>query len=151
MKITVNIFLCLIAILLSCVTCLAQNKKLNFVKLEAVSFDIETVFDISCEQFENTFNEHHEKTKNTISNTNDLTKFQSLTKEFKLLTKKQSFDVRGKIEYHYGITIEKYCFDVFGVFYKDGKLYYNKKLLIYITDKLYKHHPHYLDTLRYHE
>lgn len=151
MKSVNNIFLCLVAILLSCSIGFAQNKTLSSVKLEAVSFDIETVIDISCEQFENTFNEHREKTKNTISNANDLTKFQSLTKEFKLLTKKQSFDVRGKIEYHYGTATEKYCFDVFGVFYKDGKLYYNKKLLIYITDKLYKHHPRYLDTLRYHE
>ena len=149
MKIAINTVLIMSLSFLYYTKCSAQNNKLDSVKIEFAGFNIETVFDVSCEAFDGTFK--GTKTKRSFNNSRDLLKFQSLTKEFKRLTKKQSFDVRGAIVYSYGKTNEKYCFDTFGCFYKDGKLYYNKGLLIYLTDKLFTNHPEYLDTLQHHE
>ncbi|MDP9076855.1 MAG: hypothetical protein M3O71_05490 [Bacteroidota bacterium] len=148
MKIAISTVL-IMTILLRYAECSAQNNKLISVKVEFAGFNIETDVDVSCEAFDGTFKET--KTKKNFNNSRDLLKFQSITKEFRQLTKKQSFNVRGIIIYSYGKTIDKYCFDTFGCFYKDGKLYYNKALLIYLTDKLFNKHPKYLDTLRHHE
>jgi len=63
----------------------------------------------------------------------------------------RSFDTRGSITFIYGKASSKYCFNIFGYFYKDGKYYFNKQLLIFITDKISAHHPKYLDTLRQYE
>ena len=126
--------------------CFAQKSKLDYVKVESVGFYTETPYDVSCEVFSSIFKDS--KKVKTFHDEQELSKFELLTKDFKSYTKNRSFDVRGTIVYSYGKTNTKYCFDTFGYFYKDGKLYFNKKLLIYISDKIYTNHPKYLDTLR---
>lgn len=128
-----------------CAHCYGQAQKLYSVRVEFEGFDTETFVDVNCEQFDSSF----KKTKKIkiFYNKPDLSKFELLLKDFKPATK-QSLDVRGKIIYTYGKTPVKYCFTVFGCFYKEGKLYYNKKLLMLISDKIYGNHPEYLDTLR---
>ncbi|SDE94144.1 hypothetical protein SAMN05216464_11110 [Mucilaginibacter pineti] len=132
-------------LLLSYSTGFAQIHKPDSVKLEFEGFDTETVYAIPCDAFDYIFL----KTKKIkiINKQQDLSKFESLRKNFKQ-AKERSFDVRGKITYHYGNKAAKYCFDTFGFFYKDGKLSYNKKLLMAISDNIYSNHPEYLDTLR---
>jgi hypothetical protein len=136
------------ALLLNYSASFAQTHKLDSVKVEFEGFYTETVFDIACNAFDSMFL----KTKKTkvIYEGRDLSSFESLKTNFKH-TKERSLDVRGKIIYHYGKETAKYCFDVFGYFYKEGKLYYNRKLLIAVSNNLYSNHPQYLDTLRYHE
>jgi len=116
------------------------------VQVTFEGFDTETFFDISCDAFNSTFKST--KKVKVFHNEQDLSKFKLLIAKFKPI-KSQSIDVRGEIIYNYGKTAIKYCFTVFGYFYKDGKMYYNKDLLIYISDQFYRHHhPKYLDTLR---
>jgi len=134
--------------LLSCMWCggsYGQSHKLDSVRVEFEGFETETVFDISCEQFDFSF----KKTKKVkvFYSKHDLSRFELLKKDFKP-AKKQSLDIRGKVIYTYGKTPVKYCFTKFGFFCKDGKLYFNKKLLMLISDKIYGNHPEYLDTLR---
>lgn len=128
----------------------SQSHSLNHVKIESAGFDTETIIDVSCEAFAHTFNDGEKKIKNSYNKT-DLYHFQSLILALKPVKAKKSLDVRGSITYYYGKTGTKYCFDVWGYFYKDGKYYYNKNLLIYISDKVYSYHPKYLDTLRQYE
>jgi hypothetical protein len=127
--------------------CSYAQSNLNSVKVEFVGFNIETIMDVSCEAVNYTFNDD-EKKISSFSDKADLLKFQSLLKDFKPIKAKRSFDVRGMIFFNYGNASDKYCFGVFGCFYKEGKFYYNKPLLIYLTDKLFSNHPEYLDTLR---
>ena len=123
-----------------------QNHKLNSVNIEFVGFDTETFVDVSCEGFHSSFD--NVKNKQFFSG-EDLLQFKLMTKDFEPRTRLQSFDVRGEIIFRYGKIADKYCFDVWGNFYKDGKFYYNKTLLIYIADKMLTYrHPKYLDTLR---
>jgi hypothetical protein len=146
MKIAFNTTLVTLLSFLCSNVCYAQKDKLDYVRVEFEGFYTETIMDVSCEAFSSTF-EGTKKVK-VFHNEQDLSKFKLLTKDF-TRTKNRSFDVRGSIFYGYGKTTTKYCFDTFGYFYKDGKLYYNKKLLIYISDKMYTNHPKYLDTLQY--
>jgi hypothetical protein len=145
MKIALRTSLLVSLSFLWCAVGHAQIRKLDSVKVEFEGFDTETVFDVSCEAFNSTFKAT--KKIKSFHNNYDLSKFNSLIKEFKPQTK-LSFDVRGAIIYYHEKKATKYCFDVFGRFYKDGRLFYNKKLLIYLTDKMYINHPKYLDTLR---
>ena len=145
MKIACPIILIVLLFFSWGITCHAQTHKLDFVKVEFEGFDTETVIDVSCETFDHTFKDT--KKIKVFYNEQDLSKFKLLTKEFKQ-TKPQSLDVRGVIVYSYGKTTVKYCFTVFGYFYSNGKFYYNKNLLIYLSDKVYTRHPKYLDTLR---
>jgi hypothetical protein len=135
-------------LLLICGTGFSQNHKLDSVKVEFEGFNTETVIDVTCNAFNNTFL----KTKKikVVRQQRSLREFESLRQNFEH-AKDRSFDVRGKITYCYGEKTVKYCFDKFGYFYMDGKLYHNKKLLITIADNLYANHPKYLDTLKYHE
>ena len=141
-----------ILLLLSCFVCVfgcQQKSDLTSVKISAVDFDIETPFDVNCDLFEQSFGK--EKKDIVFANKADLLHFQSLLKQFKVVKKLQSFDVRGIVNFYDDDHGEKYCFDKFAYFYKDGKYYFNKQLLIFITDRLYKSHPEYLDTLRQYE
>lgn len=135
-------------LLLSYSVSYAQVHKPDSVKIEFEGFYTESFFDVTCDAFDSTFL----KTKKIkiIHEGRALSGFESLRRHFKQ-AKERSFDVRGKITYHYGKRIVKYCFDEFAYFYNDGKLYHNKKLLIAISDNLYSNHPQYLDTLRYYE
>jgi hypothetical protein len=127
-----------------------QSSTLNSVTIEWVDFSIETFADVSCESFDKSFKK--EKRVKYIFNKADLMEFQALLKGFKSVQNKQSFDTRGSINFIIGKTENKYCFNVFGYFYKNGKYYFNKQLLIFITDKIFiQHHPKYLDTLRQYE
>jgi hypothetical protein len=123
-----------------------QVHKPDSVKIEFEGFNTETFRDVSCEDFATSFL----KTKKikVIYAPSDLSRFELLKSDFKK-AKNRSLDVRGTITYSYGKNSTKYCFDVFGYFYKDGQLYTNKNLLIAISDKTYTNHPKYLDTLRY--
>jgi len=123
----------------------AQTANLDSVKVEFAGFGIETFFAVNCEDFDTEFKQ--EMAVKTFYIQDDLSKFFALIKQFKPQTK-QSLDVRGSIIYYYKRKSIKYCFDVFGNFYKDGQLFYNNELLIYVTDKLDRRHPKYLDTLR---
>jgi hypothetical protein len=128
--------------------CFSQGHKPDSVKVEFEGFYTETIADVTCEAFDNTFLKS--KKIKTVHQKQSLLEFESLRKNF-VPAKNRSFDVRGKITYRYGKQAAQYCFDTFGYFYKDGKLYHNKKLLIAIADNIYSNHPKYLDTLRYHE
>jgi len=128
----------------------AQSLSVRSVTIKWVDFDIETIADVSCAVFDNSFNNGEKKTK-FIFNKADLFQFQSLLKEFKPVKRLQSFDVRGSVNFIYSKANDKYCFNKFGYFYKDGNYYFNKLLLIFITDKIFTHHHEYLDTLRQYE
>jgi hypothetical protein len=125
-----------------------QAHKLDSVKLESEGFNTESFTDVTCEAFDDSFKE----TKK-IKVTHQKAQLSNLTLLVKGLKKVQgkSIDVRGKVTYYYGRSLNSYCFDVFGRFYKDGRFYYSKDLLIAISNILYSTHPNYLDTLRYHE
>lgn len=151
MKNVIRILLIIQAVFLLQNRSYGQSVNLTSATIKCVDFDIETFADISCEAFDNSFNQGEKKIK-FIFNKADLLQFQSLIKEFKAAKALQSFDTRGSINFFYSKTGEKYCFNRFGYFYKDGKYYFNKQLLIFITDKIFaNHHPKYLDTLRQYE
>ena len=145
MKIYFVIILVTLLSFLRCVECHGQTHKLDSVKVTFEGFYTETFVDVSCEAFNSTFKDT--KKVKVFYNEQDLSKFKLLTAKFKP-AKSQSMDVRGEIIYNYGKIPIKYCFTVFGYFYKNGKTFYNKDLLIYISDRFYRHHPKYLDTLR---
>jgi hypothetical protein len=145
MKIASNAILVILLSFLLDVECYGQTQKLDSVKITFEGFYTESIEDISCEDFASAFKDT-ERVK-IFSNEQDLSKFKLLVKKFKP-TKHRPLDVRGEIIYWYGRSHVKYCFEVFGYFYKDDKMYYNKDLLIYIADQFYTHHPKYLDTLR---
>jgi hypothetical protein len=140
MKIAVRTFLLVQLSFLWCTVGYAQINKLDSVKVEFEGFNTETDIDVSCEAFNSVF-KSTKKTKSFYKE-HDLSKFNALIKEITPQAKR-SFDVRGAIIYYYEKKTTKYCFDVFGYFYKDGQLFYDKKLLIYLTDKLYNYHPKY--------
>ncbi|RFZ92339.1 hypothetical protein D0C36_12975 [Mucilaginibacter conchicola] len=125
-----------------------QVHKPDSVKIECEGFDTESFTDVSCDAFDYSFRDS--KKVKRIRDKANLSLFNAQRGNFKK-TKSNSIDVRGKITYHFGKTNEKYCFDVFGKFYRNGEFYYNKKLLIAIADNIYSKHPAYLDTLRSHE
>jgi hypothetical protein len=135
-------------LLLSCSTGFSQSHKLDSVKIEFEGFDTKTFVDVTCDAFNSTF--LTTKKIKVVQQKQNLLEFESLRKNFEQ-ARDRSFDVRGKVTYFYGATAVKYCFDIFGYFYKDGRLYHNKKLLIAVANDLYSNHPKYLDTLRYHE
>ena len=150
MKKLILILLILQIFLLPHIYANGQSSNLNSVTIKWVDFNIESVADVSCEAFDNSFNDGEKKVK-FIFNKDDLQQFQSLLNEFKPVKKMGSFDTRGSVNFILGKAQDKYCFNVFGYFYKDGKYYFNKQLLIFITDKIFTHHPKYLDTLRSYE
>jgi len=127
-----------------------QSANLNSVTIKWVDFNIETIADVSCDAFDNSFNEGEKKVK-FIFNKTDLLQFQTLLNEFKPVKNMRSFDTRGSVNFIYGKNSDKYCFNIFGYFYKDGRYYFNKKLMIFISDKIFTRHPKYLDTLRQYE
>ncbi len=135
-------------LLLICSNGFSQNHKLDSVKVEFEGFYTETIADVTCDAFDNTFLKS--KKVKVVRQKQSLLEFESLRKNFEKANNR-SFDVRGKVTYCYGVKTIKYCFDTFGYFYVDGKLYHNKRLLIAIADNLYTNHPQYLDTLRYNE
>ncbi|WP_139235732.1 hypothetical protein [Mucilaginibacter polytrichastri] len=128
----------------------AQPLALNSVKIKWVDFNMEAFANVSCEDLDHSFNDGEKRSK-SIFNKKDLLHFQSRLKGLKPIKPLQSFDVRGSVNLIYSKRNVKYCFDVFGHFYKDGNYYFNKQLLIYISDKIFVHHPEYLDTLRQYE
>jgi hypothetical protein len=123
----------------------AQINKLDSVKVEFEGFNTKSIADVSCEAFNYTFRDT-KKTKRLFQE-EEVSKINLLMKEMKPATK-ISFDVRGALTCYYKKRPTKYCFDVWGYFYKDGQLFYNKKLIIYLADRMYTYHPKYLDTLR---
>ena len=146
MKTAIRILLVVQVVLLFHNSGYAQSGNLNSATMKWVEFNIETDVDVSCEGFEHTFND--EKKAKFIFNKADLFKFQSLFKEFKEVRPLRSFNVRGSVNFIYGKAGVKYCFNKFGYFFKDGKYYFNKPLMIFIADKIFTQHPKYLDTLR---
>lgn len=144
MKTEYTILVLLLSFML-CAQSHGQASKLDSVRVEFEGFDTETAFAINCEQFNFSFKKS--KKVKTFFNEYDLAGFELFKKNFKP-AENQSLDVRGAIIYSYGKKHVKYCFTVFGCFYKDGKLYYNKALLMFISDKISGNHPKYLDTLR---
>jgi hypothetical protein len=149
MKKTLYLFLFVQVLILKENVSYGQVHKLDSIRVEFEGFFTETVADVSCEAFSYTFRET--KKVKVFSDKHKLSQLQSLMQNLKLLKEKKSFDVRGVIVYIYGKMEVKYCFDTFGYFYKDGRFYFNKNLLIAISDNVYNNHPKYLDTLRYHE
>ena len=145
MRFSYRVFVVTLIYSLCNLTCYAQAHHLDSVKVAIEGFNTESIEDVSCEDF----NYYFKKTKKikVFRDVNDLTKFKLLTKHLKQ-TAKHSLDVRGTITYYYINKPVKYCFTVWGYFYNAGKFYYNKTLLIYISDKIYNNHPRYLDTLR---
>lgn len=151
MKKMIHILLIIQSILLMHHCSYGQSHNLNSVTIKWVDFNIETIASVSCDAFDYTFNDEEKKVKFIFSKA-DLLQFQSLLNGFKPVKPLQSFDVRGSINLIYGKASNKYCFNIFGYFYKDGKYYFNKELLIFITDKVFTgHRPKYLDTLRQYE
>jgi hypothetical protein len=148
MNIPIRIFLLALTLFIFKNIGYAQVPKLDSVKVEFQGFHTETFYDVSCEAFDETFDDT--RRIQTFYKQDDLSKFSTFKQYFKL-QKKHSIDVRGAIVFYYKKRSIKYCFDLVGRFYKDEKFYYNKKLLIYISDKLYTNHPKYLDKLREHE
>lgn len=138
-------FFLMLMMILAGTLCFGQPHKLDSIKIDFEGFDTETPYDIACDAFDYTFSKTKE-TK-TLTQRQTLLRFEFLAKKFESATT-QSFDVRGHITYYYHSKPIKYCFGVFGMFYRDGKLYNNKQLLIAISDSFYSNHPSYLDTLK---
>ena len=116
----------------------AQNRKLSLVKLEWQNFSTQTFHDVDCDSFRSLF-------KKTIENKSFgdslyLRKFDQLMKCFRKERKYKTIDVRGIITLNYQQTKIEYCFDIFGHFYKDGVISYNKQLIDFITKNLYSKH-----------
>jgi len=128
-------------------TCFSQQRRIDSIRIDIESLDTESFYDISCSDFDNSFRDT--KKIKTFRDRQTLSDFNISLKGF-TLSKFKSIDVRGKITI-YGDRLEKYCFGQFAQFYKDGKLYFNKKLLILILEKVYGVHEKYLDTLQNHE
>ena len=149
MKKAIHILLIVQGVLLFYHISFGQSNNLKSVTIKGVDFSIKTITDISCEDFDHTF-DNEQKIK-FIFNKEDLSQFQAFINEFKEVKPLRSFDVRGSVNFIYGNARDKYCFNKFGYFYKEGKYYYNKSLLIFIADKIFKQHPQYLDTLQQHE
>jgi hypothetical protein len=147
MKKVIYIFLSIQCILLLHNCSYGQSKSLKSVTIKWVDFNIETFTGVTCDVFDHSFNDGKKKTK-FIFNKTDLIQFQLLLEKFKVVKPLKSFDVRGSVDFLYSKVSDKYCFSKFGYFYKDGKYYFNKPLMIFIADKIYMHHPKYLDTLR---
>ncbi len=125
-----------------------QTHKLDSVKIEFEGFFTETIIDVPCDAFDYSFKET--KKVKIIHDKTQLSLFNTQLKNLQHITNKP-LDVRGKITYHYRNSNRKYCFDKFGKFYRNGQVFYNKKLLIAISDILYSNHPDYLNTLKFHE
>jgi hypothetical protein len=145
MKFANHVAVLMLLCFLSNIDCQAQTGHLDSVKVEFAGFNTESFTDVSCEAFDYTFKDT--KKIKVFRDEQDLAEFKQLTKDFKQ-TSKQSLDVRGAITYYYSKKSDKYCFTVFGYFYSIGKFYYNKALLIYLSDRIYADHPKYLDTLK---
>ncbi|QKJ32478.1 hypothetical protein HQ865_22840 [Mucilaginibacter mali] len=145
----IYILLSAVGALLVSINSYGQSDSLVSVKVVIAGFDTETFADVSCDMFDHTFK--NEKKYNAFSKKSELQHFISLLKEFKSVKALRSFDVRGSVSYNYSKVSNKYCFDTFGYFFKDGKYYFNRNLVIYIQDKVYGNHPKYLDTLTHHE
>jgi len=142
-----NIKLLLIVTCLTCIysSCYSQNSKLLSVKAECGGFFTETVMNLDCDNFRRQFKET--MSVKSFASLQDVYQFNSLIKKFKKQEMPTNVDIRGIMTLNYKKESVKYCFDLFGRFYKDGKAYQNTKLLSYISDKLYSDHPQYLDTL----
>ncbi len=125
--------------------CYAQNKQLTLVKIEFQGFDTETIFDVDCDRFHQTFKET--MSTRTFTKKSDLVQFQSYRSRFRMI-KSCSGDIRGTITFKDGEKSTRYCFDTFGRFFIGNKVYQNINLLSFISDKLYRDHPVYLDTLK---
>jgi len=84
-------------LLLICGTGFSQNHKLDSVKVEFEGFNTETVIDVTCNAFNNTFL----KTKKikVVRQQRSLREFESLRQNFEH-AKDRSFDVRGKITHY---------------------------------------------------
>lgn len=143
-----NVKLLLIAsCLLSCIfsSCYSQRKKLSSVKVECGGFFTETVMNVDCNNFRKQLKET--MTVKSFTARQEVSEFDSYIKKFKKQVMPINVDIRGILTLNYKKASVKYCFDVFGRFYRDGQAYQNTKLLSYISDKLYSDHPKYLDTL----
>ncbi|HEY4198684.1 MAG TPA: hypothetical protein VGM63_24250 [Mucilaginibacter sp.] len=149
MKKVISVLLIIQGVLLFYNNSYGQSGNLNSATIKWLDFNMESIVDISCETFDHTFND--EQKVKFIFNKADLFKLQSLLKKSKEVRPLRSFDVRGSINFIYDNAKDKYCFNIFGYFYKGGKYYFNKSLMILIADKIFKQHPKYLDTLRQYE
>ena len=118
----------------------AQNGKLSLVKLKWQNFSTETIYDVDCDSFTSTFKETIEN--KSFDDSLYLDKFNQLSsiKCFKKERRFKTVDVRGIITFYYPQKKVEYCFDIFGHFYKDGIITYNKKLISFITKNLYSKH-----------
>ncbi len=131
----------LIMLILTCFAnslCYSQNKKLLSVKVECEGFFTETIMNVDCGSFRNQFRESM-KVK-MFTDINDVSKFGALISCFKKQKNTKKIDVRGIITFNYFKQNLDYCLDTFGIFYKNGKTYQNKKLLNYIANRLYSDH-----------
>ena len=100
---------------------IAQSKYPHFIKITYVNFSIETIFEISCNYFDNAFSKNDYKLLQ-IKKNSDLLIFGNSFQKF-VKVKSNGIDVRGKIEYILHGHKFKYCFDQFCEF-SDGVNYY---------------------------
>ena len=138
----------LIMVCLTCIVhsmCYSQSNKLLSVKIECEGFFTETIMNVDCNSFRQQFKETM-KVK-VLTNRNEVAGFNSLIKILKKKEAPKNIDIRGILTLNYSRKRIQYCFDTFGMFYKDGKAYQDIKLLSHISDKLYSNHPKYLDSL----
>ncbi|MBB3058928.1 hypothetical protein [Mucilaginibacter gotjawali] len=108
----------------------SQTKKLISVKIEWEDFNTETIVDVGCDQFKDTF----KSTKQTksLDNFDAVFEINSLLKYFTKEKLYKNIDVRGVITLNYKEKQTEYCFDQFGHFYKDGVLLSNIPLMAFI-------------------
>ena len=125
--------------------CYSQSNKLLSVKIECEGFFTETIINVDCNSFRQQFKETM-KVK-VIKDRNEVADFNSLVQMLKKKETPKNIDIRGILTLNYSKKKLQYCFDTFGMFYKDGKAYQDIKLLTHISDKLYSNHPKYLDSL----
>lgn len=124
--------LIIVSVLLTAKLAYAQKGRLLNVKLEWQDFATESFSDVGCESFEQVFKKTIET--RSINDASILTKFHKVSKCFTKETEYKSLDVRGIISLNFGNKKERYCFDKFGHFYKNGSIKNNHKLFTLIKE-----------------
>lgn len=131
----------------------AQSKqRLSSVHIEFSGFNIESFTRVNCGEYSRKMSTKSRtfKTKKDIRNFDSLALLFTLKQTtFSLSSEKMNsnIDTRGTIVFKYDQSYTYYCFDTFGNFFSNGETYENKKLFIYIIDRLYSEHPAYMDKL----
>lgn len=116
----------------------SEESNIKYAKIQFEGFYTESFTRIDCDMFDESFRKT--KKNKVLTNRKDLKKLDSLMHCF-AKEKHKEIDVRGKITIYYKGEQKTYCFDTIGFFNKDGATFYNKDLLVYISDKVYGYHP----------